>query len=615
VPAAVPATTADLVELIRKSGILADAASTDVVLGRSLPADPVHAANVLVRKGVLTQFQARMLLAGKIRGFRLGDYVIQDQIGQGGMGAVYLGVHQTLNRKVGIKVLPQAHTTDKVALERFLREARTAAALDHPNIVKLYDVAKQGEVRYLVMEYVEGQTLDKLIQTGGIAPNRAVGYIAQAAAGLQHAFEKGFIHRDIKPANLILTKDDTVKILDMGLARSLSNKDGLTEALDKGAVVGTADYVSPEQAMNQPGIDIRTDIYSLGVTFFTLVTGRPPFDGNTASKLVQHQLKEVPSISNLDKTFPPKLAAVVSKMMAKKPDDRYRTPADVIVALQPWLIESPSLLAAVNRTEAANNGRLSSRNLRDEPPLPTKKVPMWLWAVVGGLALVALAGGYFVATLLMGSGKPTNTGSGVTVTPTHPDSTPPTTTPVTPPTDKKPPAVTPTPDKTWTDGKVLYALDLTNQKPFTVDGSTAGMSNKIGDGDFPEGWSVKTWAIENRAKGFADDTAGGPSIGVRSVAGNAILFSPEIAFTGKHVKLRFEYISSATDKLCTVRFREMSSTKTVNDNLLKTDQWIRFERVYDVSAFKQAIRVEFHNSDKGTDLRIRNFQVLETTEK
>ncbi|HVJ79671.1 MAG TPA: serine/threonine-protein kinase, partial [Planctomycetia bacterium] len=326
-----PASSLALVELIRESKVLPDATAKETLAAAAdLPEDPVHAATTLVRRGVLTQFQARLLLAGKVRGFRLGDYLLQDQIGKGGMGTVFLAIHQTLGRKVAIKVLPANAAADRACLERFLREARTAASLDHVNIVKLYDVCKHGETHYLVMEYVQGQTLEALAKNGGIPPARAVGYVAQAAAGLQHAYEKGFLHRDVKPANLMLAADGTVKILDMGLARKAESPAGVTQQFDEGVVLGTADYVSPEQANNAPGVDIRSDIYSLGATFYALATRSPPFSGSTARKLVQHQMNDAPLLSSLDKTFPPKLAAVVAKMMAKKPADRHRTPADVI---------------------------------------------------------------------------------------------------------------------------------------------------------------------------------------------------------------------------------------------------------------------------------------------
>src|SRR5262249_44745532 len=160
--------------------------------------------------GLLTQFQAKQLLAGRSNGFKLGSYIIREQIGQGGMGAVYLAEHEALRRRVAIKVLlpPKDRADTKLALERFLREARAAAALDHPNIVRIQDVSRQGSVNFLVMEYVEGDNLESLLAKGGpITPSRAVRCVAQAAAGLQHAHEKGFVHRDIKPANLILGKD------------------------------------------------------------------------------------------------------------------------------------------------------------------------------------------------------------------------------------------------------------------------------------------------------------------------------------------------------------------------------------------------------------------------
>ena len=190
------------------------------------------------------------------------------------MGTVYLAEHATLRRRVAIKVLAKADAAGPAGVERFLREARSAAALDHPNIVRLYDVGRQGPMHYLVMEHVDGQTLEQVLTRGPIPCGRAAEYIAQAAAGLQHAYEKGFVHRDIKPANLMLARDGTVKILDMGLARSFDTEDNLTERLEQGVILGTADYISPEQAINSPDVDVRADIYSLGATFFALVTGQ-----------------------------------------------------------------------------------------------------------------------------------------------------------------------------------------------------------------------------------------------------------------------------------------------------------------------------------------------------
>jgi serine/threonine protein kinase len=359
--------TTDFLDVVRMSGIF-QTPSLDERLAElpNLPTDPVRLAAVLVERGLLTRFQAKLLLAGKFKGFRLGQYVIRDKLGSGGMGTVFLAEHDTLCRSVALKVLnPTAMGDAKLNVERFLREARAAAALDHPNIVRIHDVAQQGNVRYLVMEYVDGVTLDALLTSNGpLPPSRAVAYIAQAAAGLQQAHEKGFVHRDIKPANLILAKDGVVKILDMGLARSASNdNDRLTDRLDKGAVFGTLDYVSPEQALCSPEVDIRSDVYSLGVTFFTLVRGHTPFEGNATQKLAQLVSREPPDLASLDATFPPKLAAIVAKMLAKKPKDRYQTPAELIAALAPWLSQDESVKVAVglNGTDPVTTGKLQNQ--------------------------------------------------------------------------------------------------------------------------------------------------------------------------------------------------------------------------------------------------------------
>lgn len=418
-----------------------------------LPPDPIRAADILVRQGVLTRFQAKQLLAGRHRGFRLGSYVIQDLLGQGGMGAVYLAEHATLRRRVALKVLrPQKGPDARVSVERFLREARAAAALDHPNIVRIHDVAQQSDVHYLAMEYVEGQTLDQILARGGaIAPSLAVGYIAQAAAGLQHAHEKGFVHRDIKPANLILSNDGTIKILDMGLARSLTSAaDNLTEILDKGAIVGTADYIAPEQAFGDVQVDIRADVYSLGATFFALVTGKPPFRGSTSQKLAQHQLKPAPDLASQDRTFPPDLAKVVNKMLAKKPDERYQTPAEVIAALAPWLSDDgeQKVVVGLSGTDEGSSGRLretiaSKRTKRTEQeptappptPAPRRNQKIWIGAAIGGVLLAAL-----VAYAAWPSNKPANTTAANTPgTPNEqPNPLPGTPTPTTPDEGKTP---------------------------------------------------------------------------------------------------------------------------------------------------------------------------------
>jgi serine/threonine protein kinase len=399
-------------DLVRESGLYTRAEIDDRLAGLPpLPTDPNRAAEFLVRHGVLTIFQAKQLLAGRHKGFRLGSYLIRDLLGQGGMGSVYLAEHATLRRRVALKVLrPQRGPEARVCLERFFREARAVAALDHPNIVRIHDVAQHGDVHFLAMEYVEGQTLDRLLAPGtGIALSQAVGYIAQAAAGLQHAHEKGFVHRDIKPANLILTRDGTIKILDMGLARSVTNAaDNLTDMYDKGAIVGTADFIAPEQAGGTDPVDIRADIYSLGATFYALVSGKPPFYGTTSQLLTQHQLRDAPDLAAEDRTFPPDLAQVVSIMMAKNPEERYQTPAEVIEALAPWLSDAgeQKVVAGLSGTDEGSAGRLrqtiadtrTKRHTRllqltpevpDEPLVRNHRV--WIGAALGFL-IVALVG-------------------------------------------------------------------------------------------------------------------------------------------------------------------------------------------------------------------------------
>jgi eukaryotic-like serine/threonine-protein kinase len=369
-----PKTVAELIDLLRKSGV-ASQEQLASISGISFPDNPNKAAAMLVAQGAVTRFQVQQLLAGRFKGFRVGSYVVQDLLGRGGMGAVYLAEHLELHRKVAIKVLVPGKDEDhKLALERFLREARAAAALDHPNIVRIFDVARHNDAPYLVMEYVEGETLQQALDRDGAIPfPLATEFIAQAAAGLQHAHEKGFVHRDIKPSNLIRDKGGTIKILDMGLARSSSKQDNLTEKLDHGAVVGTADFIAPEQGLNQPGIDIRADIYALGATFFSLLIGKPPFQGNTTQKLLQHQLRSAPTLESLDMTLPKGLSAVVARMLAKKPQDRFQTPGEVIAALAPWMGNSAQLYAGLSRTNLAQgvnlqatlseNGRGSSRRL------------------------------------------------------------------------------------------------------------------------------------------------------------------------------------------------------------------------------------------------------------
>jgi serine/threonine protein kinase len=336
-----PATTSDFLDLVVKSNLV-DRATIDKTLQRfanaaALKDNPGQLAGLLIREGLLTKFQADQLLQGRYLNLTFGKYKVLDMLGKGGMGSVFLCEHTTMRRRVAIKVLPGSKANDPATVERFYQEARAVGALNHPNIVRAHDVDQIGKNYYLVMEYVEGTDLYEFVRrTGPLDPDRAANYIKQAADGLQHACEARLVHRDVKPANLLLHRNGTVKILDMGLALFFSEKSEQVTA-KPGTSVMTVDYVSPEQSENSDAVDIRSDIYSLGATFYYLLTGQPPFaDGTTMQKLLWIHMKEPKPVRELRPQVPEAMATVLRKMMAKKREQRYQTPAEVAKALEPW---------------------------------------------------------------------------------------------------------------------------------------------------------------------------------------------------------------------------------------------------------------------------------------
>jgi eukaryotic-like serine/threonine-protein kinase len=335
-----PSTTIDLLELVRKSGLIAPERLDDFLdqAGEDA-ASPKKLTNLLVGAGMITQFQAEQFLLGKWRGFTIGKYKVLERLGFGGTGTVYLCEHLMVRRKVAIKVLPATKADNPAALGRFYREARAAGVLDHPNLVKCHDIDQDGSLHFLVMDYVDGASLQTIItKFGPMTVDFAAHSIKQAARGMQHAHEAGLVHRDIKPANILLDRKGTIRVLDLGLARFFNDdEDLLTLKYDEKNVLGTADYVSPEQALNSHEVDIRADIYSLGGTFYFLLTGQPPFpEGKAAQKLIWHQVKEPTPVHELRPDVPKELSDVVTKMMCKKPAGRFATPAHVMAALEPW---------------------------------------------------------------------------------------------------------------------------------------------------------------------------------------------------------------------------------------------------------------------------------------
>jgi len=358
-----PATVHEFLDLVRKSGVLEDnrleSYAQKLRAAGALPANPAKLAGVMVRDGMLTTFQAEQIVQGKWRRFTIGKYKVLERLGSGGMGSVFLCEHKLMRRRVAVKVLPTAKATDPSSLERFYREARAVAALDHPNIVHAYDIDQDGSLHFLVMEFVDGASLQEMIKRGGpMDPVRAAHYIRQAALGLGHAYERGLIHRDIKPGNLLVDRSGTVKVLDMGLARFFNDEEDILTKKYDDSILGTADYLSPEQAVDSHDVDVRADIYSLGATFYSMVTGRTPFgDGTVAQKLIWHQSRQPKPVCALRPDVPEALAAIIQKMMAKEPAQRFQTPQEVADALEPWTktpippppeVEMPRLSPAVS---------------------------------------------------------------------------------------------------------------------------------------------------------------------------------------------------------------------------------------------------------------------------
>ena len=319
----------------------------------STPKTAEEFAKLLVNAGQLTRYQARTVHQGHGAELVFDQYVLLDKIGAGGMGQVYLARHSRMKRKVAIKVLPPDAMDDDATVQRFQREVEAAAQLAHPNIVTSFDAGEANGKHYFVMEYVKGIDLHSRVKKQGpFSPARAVDCIRQAAEGLKYAHSRGIVHRDIKPANLLLAEDGTVKILDMGLARF---DNGLAPPLDKGgpggvseqagltgtgAIMGTVDYMSPEQALDTRSADARSDIYSLGCTLHYLLTGQPVYTGDTLMKrLLAHREADAPALTAQFTPASPELHwdkalnDVFQKMVAKDIKSRFQTMEDVLSAL------------------------------------------------------------------------------------------------------------------------------------------------------------------------------------------------------------------------------------------------------------------------------------------
>jgi hypothetical protein len=358
-------------------------------------------------------------------------YRVVGLLGRGGMGAVYRAEHRLMQRQVALKVINPSLTTSADSVERFRREVVAAARLTHPNIVAAYDAEQAGDLHFLVMELVEGMSLNALVQRRGrLSVTDACRCVRQAALGLQHAHEQGMVHRDIKPHNLMLTPKGQVKILDFGLARFVSETSraagDLTQA---GTVMGTPDYMAPEQAQDPRAADIRADIYSLGCTLYHLLTGQRPFpEGDSLNKVIAHIQRAPRPVAELRPDVPAELCGVVERMLAKDKDQRFQTPAEVAAALAPF-----------TRQQRAPEGERTQADpppappARPPAPAPTRRLRPWMAAVLL-LPLAVVAGG--VAAVALRRSNPDKEAALVT-SPTPPAAT-----------AKEPPAPPPEPPST-----------------------------------------------------------------------------------------------------------------------------------------------------------------------
>lgn len=330
---------AAFIDALRNARILPPQQMDEVLRMQPRFAEPRALAKELLTRDWLTPYQVNQLFQNKGKDLVLGSYVLMERLGQGAMGLVYKARHLTMGRTVAIKVIKKDRLLHPNAIKRFQREIRAMAQLSHPNVVTCYDADQVNGSHFYAMEYVDGVDLGKLIRTSGaLAIVPACHYIRQVALCLQYVFERGLVHRDIKPSNILLTpapkpglnKLGQIKVLDLGLARIQETDDDSSAITQEGFVVGTADFIAPEQARDSRSADIRSDLYSLGCTFFYILAGRVPFTAKgLQQKLLQHISDPPPAIEMVRPEVPAAVSVVIRRLMAKKPADRHQTPAEL----------------------------------------------------------------------------------------------------------------------------------------------------------------------------------------------------------------------------------------------------------------------------------------------
>ncbi|MBY0527064.1 MAG: serine/threonine protein kinase [Gemmataceae bacterium] len=416
------ASSAGFVETLRESGVFEPARIDRLILSlKEHPRDAKQLAQECIEDGSLTTYQARELLLGRASELVLGPYIVLAPAGMGRVGDVFRARHRKRGHIVAVKVIRKNLRADARVLQRFRREVRAIACLSHPNLIRACDLEEVGNAHFYAMEYVAGINLDELIETTGRLPVAAAcDYMRQAALGLQHAHEHGLVHRDIKPANLLVapalaaqlaatstpTRREghwgTIKVLDLGFAllhQSFSATGDQANLTVLGSVLGTVDYMAPEQVQSPHEVDIRADLYGLGCVFYHLLTGRPPFpDGSLMQKLTRRGQDEPVPVELLRPEVPPSLAGVLRKMMAKRPEARYQQPAQAAEALATILARLGETLLALDwqppRASAEHRGAGNPRKGTSSPPMAQTQP----WIV---LLLLAIFGAVFAATWLL----------------------------------------------------------------------------------------------------------------------------------------------------------------------------------------------------------------------
>lgn len=367
---------------VRKSGLLAPDDLIAVFTGTGIDpstADPMQIASLLVKKKLLTKFQAMQLLQGRTQGFVLDQYKILDGIRQDRVGMVFKAEDSTTKKLVSVKVLPTDRANDPTILEAFMKEVRTAAKVKHPTVARVLDVGFWQGTHFVVSEYVPGVTLDKVVaEKGPLAPHAAAQLVAQAAVGLMHAHSCGLIHRDMKPGNIAVLPDKSVKLIDLGLTHMLESPWArVTKRISTKEYAEEIAHIAPEQAWGCE-MDGRSDVYSLGSTFYYLLTGEVPFPGLAPEMMAERQIRGVPSPAKLRPGVPPEIDRIVQTMGAKDPHTRHQSAREVVKAMQAWLPVTQVQELALSREQPNLNALTAAHaTVPRKQPQPAKKGGMF----------------------------------------------------------------------------------------------------------------------------------------------------------------------------------------------------------------------------------------------